>query len=148
MVDKDILKFVQSSENIIDTDSDDENEMSNAAPVPPSFEMRNIMKIAHIEAPVAWGPRIIDTADNTVPKHTCTPKYCGVLSSDITLATFDCEKTQRLDTCKPVTPSLIRESQKKPLPSQEHGLEGDSVENIEENGCVASSPSQIIYSEH
>uniref|UniRef100_A0A8C4SC05 HTH CENPB-type domain-containing protein n=1 Tax=Erpetoichthys calabaricus TaxID=27687 RepID=A0A8C4SC05_ERPCA len=41
---KDILEFVQSSKNIIDADSDDENEMNNAAPVPTSSEMRNIMK--------------------------------------------------------------------------------------------------------
>uniref|UniRef100_A0A8C4RFJ1 HTH CENPB-type domain-containing protein n=1 Tax=Erpetoichthys calabaricus TaxID=27687 RepID=A0A8C4RFJ1_ERPCA len=39
-----ILEFVQSSKNIIDADSDDENEMNNAAPVPTSSEMRNIMK--------------------------------------------------------------------------------------------------------
>uniref|UniRef100_A0A8C4RRF5 Tigger transposable element-derived protein 4 n=1 Tax=Erpetoichthys calabaricus TaxID=27687 RepID=A0A8C4RRF5_ERPCA len=44
MADKDILEFVQSSKNIIDADSDDENEMNNAAPVPTSSEMRNIMK--------------------------------------------------------------------------------------------------------
>uniref|UniRef100_A0A8C4SEN5 HTH CENPB-type domain-containing protein n=1 Tax=Erpetoichthys calabaricus TaxID=27687 RepID=A0A8C4SEN5_ERPCA len=44
MTDKDILEFVQSSKNIIDADSDNENEMNNAAPVPTSSEMRNIMK--------------------------------------------------------------------------------------------------------
>ncbi|GFT51181.1 hypothetical protein TNCV_3084111 [Trichonephila clavipes] len=38
-----------SSQNIIDADSDDENEMNNAAPVPTSFEMRNIMKINRLE---------------------------------------------------------------------------------------------------
>ncbi|GFU51830.1 hypothetical protein TNCV_3733451 [Trichonephila clavipes] len=43
-VDKEILKFVQSSKHVIDADSDDENEMNNAAPVPISPEMRNIMK--------------------------------------------------------------------------------------------------------
>ncbi|GFV42377.1 hypothetical protein TNCV_4311081 [Trichonephila clavipes] len=31
----------------------------------------------------------------------CTPKYCGALSSDIASATYDSEKTQRLDTCEP-----------------------------------------------
>ncbi|GFV29674.1 SCAN domain-containing protein 3 [Trichonephila clavipes] len=41
MADKDILMFVQSTKNIIDADSDDENEMNN---VPTSSEMRNIMK--------------------------------------------------------------------------------------------------------
>ncbi|GFU75773.1 hypothetical protein TNCV_1652331 [Trichonephila clavipes] len=44
MADKDILKFVQSLKNITDADSDDENEMNNAALVPISSEMRNIMK--------------------------------------------------------------------------------------------------------
>ncbi|GFW40193.1 hypothetical protein TNCV_5118761 [Trichonephila clavipes] len=34
MTDKDILDIIQSSKNIIDADSDDENEMNNAAPVP------------------------------------------------------------------------------------------------------------------
>ncbi|GFU91599.1 hypothetical protein TNCV_2543631 [Trichonephila clavipes] len=36
---KDILEFAQSSKNIIDADSGDENEISDAAPV----EMRNVM---------------------------------------------------------------------------------------------------------
>ncbi|GFV73409.1 SCAN domain-containing protein 3 [Trichonephila clavipes] len=40
IADKDILELVQSSKNIIDTDSKDEKEMNNAAPVPPSSEMR------------------------------------------------------------------------------------------------------------
>ncbi|GFV71811.1 hypothetical protein TNCV_4868951 [Trichonephila clavipes] len=44
MSDKDILEFVQSSKNIIDADSDDENETNNAALVPTSSEMRNVMK--------------------------------------------------------------------------------------------------------
>ncbi|GFY12966.1 hypothetical protein TNCV_665321 [Trichonephila clavipes] len=44
IADKDILKFVQCSKNVIDADYDDENEMNNAAPVPTSSEMRNIMK--------------------------------------------------------------------------------------------------------
>ncbi|GFV73932.1 uncharacterized protein TNCV_2641961 [Trichonephila clavipes] len=44
MAGKDILQFVQSSKNFIDVDSDDESEMNNAAPVPTSSEMRNIMK--------------------------------------------------------------------------------------------------------
>ncbi|GFW95522.1 hypothetical protein TNCV_1722231 [Trichonephila clavipes] len=44
MADKDILEFVQSSKNMIDADFNDENEIKNAAPVPTSFEMRNIMK--------------------------------------------------------------------------------------------------------
>ncbi|GFU76977.1 hypothetical protein TNCV_4521331 [Trichonephila clavipes] len=44
MTHKDILEFVQSSKNIIDADSDDENEMNNAAPVPTSSEIKNIME--------------------------------------------------------------------------------------------------------
>ncbi|GFW33815.1 hypothetical protein TNCV_3589001 [Trichonephila clavipes] len=44
MADKGILEFLQSSKNIIDADSDDEKEMNNAAPVPTSSEMRNVMK--------------------------------------------------------------------------------------------------------
>ncbi|GFV03490.1 hypothetical protein TNCV_5060311 [Trichonephila clavipes] len=44
MADKDILEFIQSSKNIVDVDSDDENEMNNSADVPMSSEMRNIVK--------------------------------------------------------------------------------------------------------
>ncbi|GFX03143.1 hypothetical protein TNCV_4289261 [Trichonephila clavipes] len=44
MADKDILQFVQSSKNVIHADSDDENKINVAAPVPTSSEMRNIMK--------------------------------------------------------------------------------------------------------
>ncbi|GFT44720.1 hypothetical protein TNCV_2845111 [Trichonephila clavipes] len=42
--DKDILESVQSSKNIIDADSDEENEINNAAPDPVSSEMRNTVK--------------------------------------------------------------------------------------------------------
>ncbi|PRD20751.1 UNVERIFIED_CONTAM: hypothetical protein NCL1_53732 [Trichonephila clavipes] len=34
----------KAQKNIIQADSDDKNEMNKAAPVPTSFEMRNIMK--------------------------------------------------------------------------------------------------------
>ncbi|GFV30785.1 nuclease HARBI1 [Trichonephila clavipes] len=44
MANKHILEFVQSSENIIDEDSNDENKMSNAALFPTPSEIRNIMK--------------------------------------------------------------------------------------------------------
>ncbi|GFT38699.1 hypothetical protein TNCV_1498901 [Trichonephila clavipes] len=47
VADKDILEFIQSSKNIIDADSCDENETNNAANVPTLFQMRNIMKILH-----------------------------------------------------------------------------------------------------
>ncbi|GFU07261.1 hypothetical protein TNCV_2655871 [Trichonephila clavipes] len=43
MAEKEILEFVQSSKNI-DADSDDKKEMYNAAPVPTSSVMRNIVK--------------------------------------------------------------------------------------------------------
>ncbi|GFW15047.1 uncharacterized protein TNCV_983391 [Trichonephila clavipes] len=46
MPDKDILECVQSSKNIIDADSDDDNEMNPAAPVPTSSEMRNMKSIS------------------------------------------------------------------------------------------------------
>ncbi|GFX65117.1 hypothetical protein TNCV_452551 [Trichonephila clavipes] len=39
-----MLEFVQSSKNIINEDSNDENEMSKAGHIPTSSEMRNIMK--------------------------------------------------------------------------------------------------------
>ncbi|GFX07234.1 hypothetical protein TNCV_2972111 [Trichonephila clavipes] len=39
MADNGILKFVQSSKNIIDADSDNKNEMNNAAPDPSLSEM-------------------------------------------------------------------------------------------------------------
>ncbi|GFX77715.1 hypothetical protein TNCV_1106321 [Trichonephila clavipes] len=44
MADKDILELVQSSKNITDEDSDDENEMNNAALIATSSEMRSILK--------------------------------------------------------------------------------------------------------
>ncbi|GFX46176.1 HTH_Tnp_Tc3_2 domain-containing protein [Trichonephila clavipes] len=43
-----ILKLVQSSKTIIDTDFHDGNEMNITAPVPTSYEMRNIMKTVKI----------------------------------------------------------------------------------------------------
>ncbi|GFT63569.1 hypothetical protein TNCV_870351 [Trichonephila clavipes] len=44
LADKVILNLVQISKNIIDADSDGENEMNNAAPVPTSSEMRKVKK--------------------------------------------------------------------------------------------------------
>ncbi|GFT92568.1 hypothetical protein TNCV_1480631 [Trichonephila clavipes] len=44
MADKDILELLQILKNIIDADSDYENEMNNAAHGPMLSEMRNIMK--------------------------------------------------------------------------------------------------------
>ncbi|GFX38539.1 hypothetical protein TNCV_3206071 [Trichonephila clavipes] len=50
MVEKDILEFVKAQKNIIDADSDDENEMNNEVPVPPSSKMRNVIKKKHQQA--------------------------------------------------------------------------------------------------
>ncbi|GFV36642.1 hypothetical protein TNCV_1033181 [Trichonephila clavipes] len=44
IADKDTLEFVQSSKNIIDADFNNENEMNNAAPVPTSSKILNVMK--------------------------------------------------------------------------------------------------------
>ncbi|GFU70150.1 hypothetical protein TNCV_5057441 [Trichonephila clavipes] len=41
---KNVWKFLQSSKNIIYVDSDDENEINNAAPVTTSSEMKNVMR--------------------------------------------------------------------------------------------------------
>ncbi|GFS87937.1 hypothetical protein TNCV_3426871 [Trichonephila clavipes] len=61
--------------------------------------------------------------NNTVPMQTCTPKYCGVLSSDITPTIYVREKTKRLDTCEPETPSVMRGARNKHSPSQDRGVE-------------------------
>ncbi|GFX96952.1 putative transposable element [Trichonephila clavipes] len=75
MADKDILELVQSSKNIIDSDS--KNEMNNAALAPTSFEKRNIMKSmfsyldAHTDGEV--NNKIDDIeqiVDNLMPKET------------------------------------------------------------------------------
>ncbi|GFY33308.1 SCAN domain-containing protein 3 [Trichonephila clavipes] len=42
---KDLREFVESSKSIIDADSDDEYEMNNAALVPTSSKVRDMMKI-------------------------------------------------------------------------------------------------------
>ncbi|GFV95813.1 hypothetical protein TNCV_1728631 [Trichonephila clavipes] len=48
IADKETLEFVQNSKRIMGADSDDGNEMNNAAPVPTSSEMRNIMKMFNV----------------------------------------------------------------------------------------------------
>ncbi|GFU03165.1 hypothetical protein TNCV_2720711 [Trichonephila clavipes] len=50
MADTDILEFVQSSKNILGADFNDENKISNAAPVLPSCEMRKSLYNAHSTA--------------------------------------------------------------------------------------------------
>ncbi|GFT86167.1 hypothetical protein TNCV_3257581 [Trichonephila clavipes] len=44
MAEKELVELAQSSKYTIVTDSDNENEMNNVAPVPTSSEIRNIMK--------------------------------------------------------------------------------------------------------
>ncbi|GFX96948.1 hypothetical protein TNCV_1996801 [Trichonephila clavipes] len=87
MADKDILELIQSSKNIID--SDNENEMNNAALAPTSFEKRNIMKSmfsyldAHTDGEV--NNKIDDIeqiVDNLMPKKT----ICQVIYSQFGLA--------------------------------------------------------------
>ncbi|GFT27496.1 hypothetical protein TNCV_1275881 [Trichonephila clavipes] len=48
MANKDYLEFVQSSKNVVDEDSEDENEMNNTAPVPTSSKMRKVMKNTNV----------------------------------------------------------------------------------------------------
>ncbi|GFU92665.1 hypothetical protein TNCV_4795931 [Trichonephila clavipes] len=52
MADKDILELVQSSENIIVTNFDEEIEFNIKTPVPMPPEMRNIMKRMRTHIPV------------------------------------------------------------------------------------------------
>ncbi|GFW24017.1 hypothetical protein TNCV_4950611 [Trichonephila clavipes] len=47
--DKDILEVVQSLKNIIDADSNDENEVNKAAPAATSFKMRHHLGRVYIE---------------------------------------------------------------------------------------------------
>ncbi|GFS88673.1 hypothetical protein TNCV_1462611 [Trichonephila clavipes] len=47
MTDKDILELDLSSKNIINADSENENEMDVADPVPTSFEMGKVLKNMH-----------------------------------------------------------------------------------------------------
>ncbi|GFW20017.1 hypothetical protein TNCV_867231 [Trichonephila clavipes] len=84
--------------------------------------------------------------DNSFPVHRCTPKYCGVLSSNIATTTYSREKTQRLDTCGPKTPSVIRGVRKKPPPFQGHGVEGSPLKTTKRT-VVLPPPSQKAYSE-
>ncbi|GFT85616.1 hypothetical protein TNCV_4253361 [Trichonephila clavipes] len=52
---------------------------------------------------------------NTVPMHTCNPKYCRVLSSDIAMATYDRKLNPTAGhTCESETPSVIRGVKTKP----------------------------------
>ncbi|GFW33314.1 hypothetical protein TNCV_2859911 [Trichonephila clavipes] len=67
---KDIL---EGKKNITDADSNDENEMHNAAPVPTSSEMRNIMQNMHsLKDSHSMGEMndIEQLADNLVLKTT------------------------------------------------------------------------------
>ncbi|GFV72980.1 hypothetical protein TNCV_1734481 [Trichonephila clavipes] len=85
MADKDILEFVQSSKNVIDADSDDENEINNAAPVPTSSEMRNAVNSLSIYLKVHSNGEMNNKMDgieqfveNLMLKKQCKEKYqCG-----------------------------------------------------------------------
>ncbi|GFW19630.1 hypothetical protein TNCV_1605211 [Trichonephila clavipes] len=81
MADKDILKFIQSSKSIIDTDSDGENEMNDAAPVPSPFEMRIMRSICSYLDAHSNGERnnkmndIEQFVDNLMQKRQCKEKH-------------------------------------------------------------------------
>ncbi|GFV00976.1 hypothetical protein TNCV_664871 [Trichonephila clavipes] len=78
--------------------------------------------------------------------YTCTPKYCGDLSSDIAPKLMIVRNiTAGSHSCEPETPSVIRAVKKEPPDPNRVGW--DSVENIEENGCVASDLTNNTYSE-
>ncbi|GFT67449.1 hypothetical protein TNCV_2360621 [Trichonephila clavipes] len=72
------------------------------------------------------------------------PKCYGVLLSGIAPATYDCEKIRRLDTGELETPSVIQDVRKKPPHLKTNGVEGNSMENTKENGCVTSSLTKEI----
>ncbi|GFX29615.1 hypothetical protein TNCV_4776871 [Trichonephila clavipes] len=61
-------------------------------------------KASHDPIPIPLGYRgpaevkVLMREDNTVSLHAFTLKYCGVLSSDMVLLTYDREKTQRPET--------------------------------------------------
>ncbi|GFV90011.1 hypothetical protein TNCV_4643511 [Trichonephila clavipes] len=88
MSDKDVLEFVQISKNNMDAASGDENEMNNAAPVPMSSEMRNIMKRI---------PRL-DNRSSILGRsgQTCMGRS-GKVQIYIDEMTWQLEKTDRLD---------------------------------------------------
>ncbi|GFW60763.1 hypothetical protein TNCV_571091 [Trichonephila clavipes] len=65
MADKDILEFVHSLKNIIDADSDNENEKNNASPVLPSSNMRNVMKSLRSYFDIHSKVEMNDKMDNT-----------------------------------------------------------------------------------
>ncbi|GFU82739.1 hypothetical protein TNCV_265361 [Trichonephila clavipes] len=79
---KTFVEFVQSSKNIVITDSDDEYEMNNAATVPMSSEMRNIMKIMRSYFDVCSDGKMNNKmddigqfVDNMMLKRQCEEKY-------------------------------------------------------------------------
>ncbi|GFV85589.1 hypothetical protein TNCV_3774131 [Trichonephila clavipes] len=83
MADKDILGFLQSSKNINDADSDDENGINKATPFPTSSEMRNVMKSrrhyldTHSNGEI--NNKMVDIeqrfVDNLILKKQCKGKY-------------------------------------------------------------------------
>ncbi|GFV29636.1 hypothetical protein TNCV_330021 [Trichonephila clavipes] len=78
--------------------------------------------------------------------HTCTRKYCGVLSSDIALATYDREKTNGWTPACRKPRSVIRGVGKK-HPSQDHGLGRGFRGKTPKRTVVLSPTSELTYSE-
>ncbi|GFX97860.1 transposable element Tcb1 transposase [Trichonephila clavipes] len=70
MVDENISEFVQISNNIIDTDSDDENEMTNATPVPTSSEISNIGKLLGVGNSGSQKGRVYRRGGSGRPRNT------------------------------------------------------------------------------
>ncbi|GFU40854.1 hypothetical protein TNCV_2466561 [Trichonephila clavipes] len=77
MAKKEILEFVQSLQDMIDADSDDENEMNNATPFPTPSETRNIMKkvgkpidensaCVEVGKPIDENPACVEVGTNSV----------------------------------------------------------------------------------
>ncbi|GFU57155.1 hypothetical protein TNCV_1780151 [Trichonephila clavipes] len=66
------LEFVHGSKSINDADSEDENAMNNAVPVPTSSEMRNIMKRV-VEVNIIEAERAVEVPEGSsrgVPTET------------------------------------------------------------------------------
>ncbi|GFT62117.1 hypothetical protein TNCV_3812691 [Trichonephila clavipes] len=88
----------------------------------------------------------IGYGDNSVPIPSCISKYCEVFHFSLT--EIDGRAPQELDS------ALDRElknsecnsrCQKETASISRHWIRGESEENIEEKGCVASSLTNIIF---
>ncbi|GFV84729.1 hypothetical protein TNCV_4297111 [Trichonephila clavipes] len=65
-------EFVQRSKNIIDADSDEENELNNSAHVLTSFKTRNIMKSTQVV--LGEEPRNLNNSQVTLEFMYCPPR--------------------------------------------------------------------------